>query len=101
VTVHYVLENVKKKYNIALGIVIQFKLSFFNYPEIEVDTAMVMNTLIFWFITQCSSLKVGRRFGGTCLLHLNDRTVSKARNQHEEVNNQISSMSELFTYRTH
>jgi hypothetical protein len=34
----------------------------------------------FWDITP---VKVNRRFGGTCRLHLRDRTVSQASSQHE------------------
>jgi hypothetical protein len=36
----------------------------------EVLTAVVMKSIIFWDITQCSPLKVNRRFGGTYRLHL-------------------------------
>jgi hypothetical protein len=36
---------------------------------------------IFWDITPCIPLKVNRRFGGTCLLHLQGRTVSQGRNR--------------------
>jgi hypothetical protein len=45
----------------------------------EVLTAVV----IFWDITPCSPLKVNRRFGGTCRLHLQGRIISQARNQQE------------------
>jgi hypothetical protein len=37
----------------------------------------------FWDITPCSPVKVNRRFGRTCRLHLQGRTVSHASNQHE------------------
>jgi hypothetical protein len=33
-------------------------------------TAVVVKSTIFWDITQCGPLKVYRRFGGTCRLHL-------------------------------
>jgi hypothetical protein len=36
----------------------------------EVLTPVVMKSTIFWYITQCSPLKVNRRFRGTCRLHL-------------------------------
>jgi hypothetical protein len=38
---------------------------------------------VFWNITPCSLLKVNRRFGGTCRLHLQGRRISQARNQCE------------------
>jgi hypothetical protein len=34
-----------------------------------------MNSYIFWDITLCSPLKVNRRFGGTCHLHLQGRRI--------------------------
>jgi dolichol kinase len=49
----------------------------------EVLTAVVMKSAIFWDITPCSPLKVNRRFGGTCLLHLQGRRISRARNERE------------------
>jgi hypothetical protein len=42
-----------------------------------------MKTSVFWDITPCNPLKVGRRFGGTCRLHHQGRRISQARNQHE------------------
>jgi hypothetical protein len=42
-----------------------------------------MNSYIFWDITPCSSLKVGQTFGGICSLHLQGRSINRARNQHE------------------
>jgi hypothetical protein len=41
---------------------------------------MVMKGSIFWDITPCSPLKVNRRCGGTCVLHLQGRIISRARN---------------------
>jgi hypothetical protein len=38
---------------------------------------------IFWDITPCSPLKVNRRFGRTCHLHLQGRRIRQARNQRE------------------
>jgi hypothetical protein len=38
--------------------------------QFEVLTGVVMKSTIFWDITPCSPLKVNRRFGGTCRLHL-------------------------------
>jgi hypothetical protein len=49
----------------------------------EVLTAVVMKSIIFWGITQCSLLKVIGRFGGTYRLHLQGRRISRARNQLE------------------
>jgi hypothetical protein len=42
-----------------------------------------MKSIIFWDITPCSPLKVGRRFGGTYRLHLRGRRVSRSRYQRE------------------
>jgi hypothetical protein len=53
-----------------------------EYARIEVLTAVVMNSSLFWYITACSPLKVNWRFGGTCRLHLQGRKINKARNQH-------------------
>jgi hypothetical protein len=36
---------------------------------------VVMKCSIFWDITPCSPLKVNRRFGGTCRLHLQGRAL--------------------------
>jgi hypothetical protein len=47
----------------------------------EVPTAVVMKSYIFCDITSCSPLKVNRRFGGACCLHLQGRRISEARNQ--------------------
>jgi hypothetical protein len=47
---------------------------------IEVLTAVVMKSTIFWDITPCSLLKVNRRFGGTYRLHLQGRRTSRASN---------------------
>jgi hypothetical protein len=38
---------------------------------------------IFWDITPCRPLKVNRRFGWSCCLHLQGRRISQARDQHE------------------
>jgi hypothetical protein len=42
-----------------------------------------MKSSIFLDITPCNPLKVNRRFGGTCRLHLQERRISQARNQLE------------------
>jgi hypothetical protein len=49
----------------------------------EVLTAVVVKSCIFWDVTPCSPLKLNRRFGGTCRLHLQGRRISQARNQRE------------------
>jgi hypothetical protein len=36
----------------------------------EVLAAVIMKCAIFWDITQCTPLKVSRRFGGTYHLHI-------------------------------
>jgi hypothetical protein len=48
----------------------------FNYVGFEVLTAVVMKNSVFWDITPCSPLKVKRRMGETCRLHLQGRRVS-------------------------
>jgi hypothetical protein len=48
---------------------------------LEVLTAVVMETSIFWDITPCSPLNVNRRFGRTYRLHLQGRRISEATNQ--------------------
>jgi hypothetical protein len=45
--------------------------------------AAVMKSIIFWDITPFSLMKVNRRFGGTCILHLPGRRIIGARNQPE------------------
>jgi hypothetical protein len=56
----------------------------------EVLTAVVMKISIFWDVMSCSPLKVNRRFGGTCRLHLQGWRISQARNQHEAGGRQSS-----------
>jgi hypothetical protein len=48
---------------------------------IEVLTAVVMKSTIFWDITPCSPLKVNRRFGGKYRLNLQSRRISRPRHQ--------------------
>jgi hypothetical protein len=43
------------------------------HVELEILTAVVMKSTIFWDITPCSPLKVNQHFGGTYRLHLQDR----------------------------
>jgi hypothetical protein len=50
--------------------------------KFEVLTAVVMKSTIFWDITPCSPLKVGRHFGETYCLHLQSR-ISWAKYQHD------------------
>jgi hypothetical protein len=47
----------------------------------EVLTGVVMKSSIFWDVTPCSPLKLKRRFGETCGLHLQGRRIGLARNQ--------------------
>jgi hypothetical protein len=49
----------------------------------EVLTVVVMKNSVFRDITLCSPLKVNGRFKGTYHNHLQVRTISQARNQHE------------------
>jgi hypothetical protein len=44
---------------------------------------VVMKSSIFWDITPYSPLKVNRRLGGTCRLHLQGRRINQARNKRE------------------
>jgi hypothetical protein len=55
----------------------------FVYVGFEILTAVFMNSSISWDTTPRSPLKVNRRFGGTCRLHLQRRRISQARNQRE------------------
>jgi hypothetical protein len=49
---------------------------------LEVLTAVVMKSSIFWDIKPCSLLKFNRHFRGICSLHLQGGRISQARNQH-------------------
>jgi hypothetical protein len=49
-----------------------------------------MKTSTFWDITPCNSLKVSRRFGGTCRLNRQGERISQARNKREIGSNQLS-----------
>jgi hypothetical protein len=51
----------------------------------------------FWYIKQCSPLKVNRRFGGTCHIHLQGRSISHVRNQVES-GSKRSSCSKLVSW---
>jgi hypothetical protein len=57
------------------------------------SSSRVMKSSIFWYITPCSPLKVNRRFGGTCRLHLHGPKISQARNKCEEGRKQRSCYS--------
>jgi hypothetical protein len=54
-----------------------------DFLRFEVLTAMTMQISIFFDITPYSPLKVNRRFGVTCLLHLQRRRIRQGRNQLE------------------
>jgi hypothetical protein len=47
----------------------------FHYVGFEVYTAVAMKSSIFWDTTPCSPLKVNRRFGGTCRVHVQGRRI--------------------------
>jgi hypothetical protein len=49
----------------------------------ERTNVKIMESTNFWDMTPCSPLKVNRRFGGTCCLHLQGRIINRARNQRE------------------
>jgi hypothetical protein len=44
---------------------------------------VVMKGSIFWDITPCSPFKVNPCFGGICHVHIQDRRICQARNEHE------------------
>jgi hypothetical protein len=50
------------------------------YGEVEVYLHS-----IFWDITPCNPLKVSRRFGETCRIHLHGGRINQARNQRENM----------------
>jgi hypothetical protein len=52
-----------------------------DYMRFDFPTEVVMKIYIFWGITLCSPLKVNRRFGGTCRLHLQGLRLNEARHQ--------------------
>jgi hypothetical protein len=49
----------------------------------EALRAVAMKSSIFYHVTPRSALKVDRRFGGTCDLHLHGRKISQTRNRTE------------------
>jgi hypothetical protein len=57
--------------------------TFPQHVGVEVLTAVVMNSTTFWDIEPCSPLRVSPRFGRTYRLHLQDRKLSRSRNQRE------------------
>jgi hypothetical protein len=65
------------RHNLRNSITLFFSLKIY----LQVLTAVVKNSSIFWDITSHSPLKVNRRFGGTWRLHLQGRRISQARNQ--------------------
>jgi hypothetical protein len=52
-----------------------------KFVGFEVLTAVVIKSTIFWDITPCGPLKANWRFGGTYLLRLQGRRISRTRNQ--------------------
>jgi hypothetical protein len=59
-----------------------------NIPILKMQTHLpkhqeATKSSIFWNTTPCSSLKINRRFGGTCRCHLHSRRISRARYKHE------------------
>jgi hypothetical protein len=55
-----------------------------------------MMIYIFWDKTPCSPLKVNRRFGGTCCLHLQGRRISQPRNRREASRKAENSAASVF-----
>jgi hypothetical protein len=64
-----------------------------QYPQVslwfEVLTAVLMKSSVLWGITPCSPLKVNRRFGGTCRLHLQGRRTSKQETNVKQVASRV------------
>jgi hypothetical protein len=71
------------------------KLDKISEIRFEILTPVVIKIFIFCNITPCSLLKVNLRFGGICRLHLQDRRISKERNQHEAVTVKMACFSEI------
>jgi hypothetical protein len=69
-------------YSVNLSFICALQENDFYFVGFEVLTSVVKSSL-FWDITLCSWLKVNRRFGGTCRLHLLGRRVNQARYQRE------------------
>jgi hypothetical protein len=53
----------------------------FIYVGVEVFTAVVMESIIFWVMMSCSPSSFNRRFGGTYRLHLQGRRNKFNKNQ--------------------
>jgi hypothetical protein len=56
-------------------LILNYQYVYEDYVGLEVLTAVIMKSSIFWNIAPCSPLKVNRHFGGTCrpacyLLHV-------------------------------
>jgi hypothetical protein len=69
-----------------------------SFAGFEVLKTVVMESSIFWNITPCSPLKVNRKLGGTCRLHLQGRKTSQARNQREAGSKQSNQLAEISDY---
>jgi hypothetical protein len=55
-----------------------------RYSDEKYTTVTQLNNVkgsVFWDITPCSPLRVIRRLGGACRLHLQGREISQARNE--------------------
>jgi hypothetical protein len=59
------------------------KIVDFPYLKKTALKYMEERSFIFWDIKPCSPLKLNRRFGGTCRLHLQGWRVSQGKNQNE------------------
>jgi hypothetical protein len=56
---------------------------FYNHFHWFFQTTLRVKSSNLWAITPCGLLKVNRRFGGACRIHLPGRKISQARNQCE------------------
>jgi hypothetical protein len=57
-----------------------------------------LKSSVFWDITPCSPLKVNRRTGETCRLHLQGPRISQARNQREAGGKQSNQLANISDY---
>jgi hypothetical protein len=58
----------------------------------------LMKYSVFWIVSPCSPLQANRYFGEARCLHLQDRKISQARNQHEAVGKQSRASHLLHVY---
>jgi hypothetical protein len=67
-----------------------YKFTHQNFRFVSLFSIRDHSCFIFWDITPYNPLKVNGHFGGTCRLHLQDRRISHARNEHDASSKQNS-----------